>query len=174
MHASKGYHQHSCPVRDHRMVGQLPSRDDRMIALAPARIPFEPPVATSGRHASKVVIIGAGPGGLASALLLAQAGIKVHVIERLPRVGGRCSALEQDGFRFDLGPTFFLYPLVLERIFKLIGATYIPKFRWCGSTPNIGLPSERAERSTAHRTCRGSKRRLRRSIPPTHRTSNDS
>lgn len=68
-----------------------------------------------------VIIVGAGPGGLASALLLARAGLKVHVVERLPHVGGRCSALLADGFRFDLGPTFFLYPRVLERIFRLVG-----------------------------------------------------
>jgi phytoene desaturase len=68
-----------------------------------------------------VLIIGAGPGGLASALLLARAGLRVHVVERLPRVGGRCSAIEADGFRFDLGPTFFLYPRVLEQIFQLVG-----------------------------------------------------
>lgn len=69
----------------------------------------------------RVLIIGAGPGGLAASLLLAKAGLRVKVIERLPRVGGRCSALEAQGFRFDLGPTFFLYPLVLQRIFRLIG-----------------------------------------------------
>ena len=60
------------------------------------------------------------------------------VIERLPRVGGRCSAIEADDpggagrFRFDLGPTFFLYPRVLERIFKLVGRdlhTEIPMVR---------------------------------------------
>jgi phytoene desaturase len=39
----------------------------------------------------------------------------------MPHVGGRCSAVEEQGFRFDLGPTFFLYPRVLERIFRLIG-----------------------------------------------------
>jgi len=69
----------------------------------------------------KILIIGAGPGGLAASLLLAHAGLEVEIIERLPRVGGRCSAIEEDGFRFDLGPTFFLYPAILERIFKLIG-----------------------------------------------------
>ena len=69
----------------------------------------------------KVLIVGAGPGGLAAAMLLGHAGLHVHVIERLPRVGGRCSALESNGFRFDLGPTFFLYPRVLERIFSAIG-----------------------------------------------------
>lgn len=69
----------------------------------------------------KVIIIGAGPGGLAAAILLAKAGIDVQVIERLPRVGGRCSAIEENGFRFDLGPTFFLYPRVLQRIYQLVG-----------------------------------------------------
>ena len=64
-----------------------------------------------------VIVIGAGPGGLASAILLAAAGVKVKVIERLPTVGGRTSSIETDGFKFDLGPTFFLYPRVLEEIF---------------------------------------------------------
>ncbi|QEL16105.1 phytoene desaturase family protein [Limnoglobus roseus] len=79
------------------------------------------PTALLPASAKSVVIIGAGPGGLAAALLLANAGVKVRVLERLPRVGGRCSAIEEQGFRFDLGPTFFLYPQVLERIFRLIG-----------------------------------------------------
>jgi phytoene desaturase len=70
---------------------------------------------------AKVTIIGAGPGGLAAALLLARAGLQVEIVERLPRVGGRCSSLEISGFRFDLGPTFFLHPGVLARIFRLIG-----------------------------------------------------
>jgi phytoene desaturase len=69
----------------------------------------------------RVVIIGAGPGGLAVAILLAGSGYDVTVVERLPRVGGRTSTLEADGFRFDLGPTFFLYPQVLESIFAQVG-----------------------------------------------------
>ncbi len=68
-----------------------------------------------------VTIIGAGPGGLAAALLLARQGKRVRVLERLPRVGGRCSAIEEDGFRFDVGPTFFLYPRVLEDVFRQVG-----------------------------------------------------
>ena len=69
-----------------------------------------------------VAIVGAGPGGLASAILLAAAGVKVEIFERLPFIGGRTSALEVDGFRFDLGPTFFLYPRVLEEIFAAAGS----------------------------------------------------
>ena len=71
----------------------------------------------------EVIIIGAGPGGLASAILLAASGVKVKVIERLPTVGGRTSSIESDGFKFDLGPTFFLYPRVLEEIFAAAGTS---------------------------------------------------
>ena len=69
----------------------------------------------------QVVIIGAGPGGLASAMLLAAAGFRVKVLERQGRVGGRTAAIEAEGFRFDLGPTFFLYPRVLEAIYRAAG-----------------------------------------------------
>jgi phytoene desaturase len=69
----------------------------------------------------RVTIVGAGPGGLAAAILLAGAGLKVTILERLSRVGGRTSILEADGFRFDVGPTFFLYPQILEEIFAAGG-----------------------------------------------------
>ena len=68
-----------------------------------------------------VAIIGAGPGGLASALLLAKSGVKVTVFERSQRVGGRNKVFEKDGFKYDLGPTFFHYPEVIEDIFQAIG-----------------------------------------------------
>ena len=71
----------------------------------------------------EVIVIGAGPGGLASAILLAAAGVKVKVLERLPTIGGRTSAIEANGFKFDLGPTFFLYPRVLEEIFAAAGTS---------------------------------------------------
>ena len=70
-----------------------------------------------------VIIIGAGPGGLASAMLLAAQGLKVRVIERLPVIGGRTSSIEAEGFKFDLGPTFFLYPRVLKEIFEIAGTS---------------------------------------------------
>lgn len=70
-----------------------------------------------------VIIVGAGPGGLAAAILLAAAGARVKIFERLPFVGGRTSTIEADGFRFDLGPTFFLYPGVLDEIFRAAGTS---------------------------------------------------
>lgn len=70
-----------------------------------------------------VIIVGAGPGGLASAILLAASGVKVKILERLPTIGGRTSSIEADGFKFDLGPTFFLYPRVLEEILATAGTT---------------------------------------------------
>ncbi len=69
----------------------------------------------------RVLIVGAGPGGLATAMLLAKEGMDVTVMEKQPQVGGRTSVIEADGFRFDLGPTFFLYPQILEEIFTTCG-----------------------------------------------------
>ena len=73
------------------------------------------------KQTRKVVIVGAGPGGLASAILLARSGVDVTVVEKRGVVGGRTSTIEQDGFRFDTGPTFFLYPRVLREIFLAAG-----------------------------------------------------
>ncbi len=69
----------------------------------------------------RVVIVGAGPGGLAAALLLAKSGVKVTIVEKRSTPGGRTSTIEQDGFKFDVGPTFFLYPRVLKEIFSAAG-----------------------------------------------------
>ncbi len=61
-------------------------------------------------------------------MLLAKAGAKVTVHERLNRLGGRSgtfAADTRDGrFRFDIGPTFFLYPRVLADIFAACGESW--------------------------------------------------
>ena len=74
-----------------------------------------------GSPSKRVIVVGAGPGGLAAAMLLAKAGLDVRVFERQPRVGGETSSFEQDGFRFDLGPTFFLFPEILREVFAACG-----------------------------------------------------
>jgi phytoene desaturase len=83
-------------------------------------------------RAGRVVIVGAGPGGLASSMLLAAAGLEVTVVEKRNTVGGRTSTIEQDGFRFDAGPTFFLFPQVLREIFAVTGHSLeeeVPMYR---------------------------------------------
>lgn len=69
----------------------------------------------------EIIVVGAGPGGLATAMIMASAGARVRIFERLPHVGGRTSTIEAQGFKFDLGPTFFLYPQVLDEIFNAAG-----------------------------------------------------
>ncbi len=73
------------------------------------------------RTRKKVIIVGAGPGGLAAAILLGHSGLDVTIVESRGTVGGRTSTIEQQGFKFDTGPTFFLYPRVLREIFAVAG-----------------------------------------------------
>ena len=75
------------------------------------------------RTNARIAVVGAGPGGLAAALLLARAGLNVTLFEKADRAGGRTRTVEAPGgYRFDLGPTFFLYPRVLREIFASCGA----------------------------------------------------
>ena len=68
-----------------------------------------------------VVVIGAGPGGLASAMLLAQRGFRVQVFEKAPRVGGRTAEVTLGPYRFDLGPTFLMMKYLLDDLFSDAG-----------------------------------------------------
>ncbi|WP_149540768.1 phytoene desaturase family protein [Siccirubricoccus phaeus] len=74
-------------------------------------------------HRPRIAVIGAGPGGLAAAMLLAAQGARVILFEKDAAIGGRSRTLEAPGgYRFDLGPTFFLYPRILAEIFAACGA----------------------------------------------------
>jgi len=66
----------------------------------------------------KVIIIGAGVGGLATAALLALKGYKVIVLEKNSVAGGRAMLLESNGFKFDMGPSWYLMPQVFDDFFK--------------------------------------------------------
>ncbi len=69
----------------------------------------------------KVGIIGAGPGGLSCAMLLASKGIDVTVFEKDGEVGGRNAPIKIKGFTFDTGPTFLMMRFILDDIFRLSG-----------------------------------------------------
>jgi len=66
---------------------------------------------------TSVAVIGGGFGGLSTACYLADAGADVTVLEKNEQLGGRASTLERDGFRFDMGPSWYLMPDVFERFF---------------------------------------------------------
>lgn len=93
--------------------------DPMPVTSRPRRAAPPPPV-PAGRRVD-VAVVGAGPGGLAAAMLLASAGATVTVYEALDRVGGRTRRLETGPYRFDCGPTFFMMPYVLEEIFAATG-----------------------------------------------------
>ncbi|MEM7114771.1 MAG: phytoene desaturase family protein [Chloroflexota bacterium] len=67
------------------------------------------------------IVIGAGIGGLATAVRLAAAGKKVVVYEKNGRVGGKMSQLESNGFRWDTGPSVITMRHVFEDLFATAG-----------------------------------------------------
>ena len=69
----------------------------------------------------KVVVIGAGIGGLGTAGLFAKKGYDVTVLEKNANLGGRANIFESGGFKFDMGPSWYLAPDLFEHFFNLMG-----------------------------------------------------
>jgi phytoene desaturase len=65
----------------------------------------------------KVVIVGAGLGGLTAAALLAKAGHDVTVLEKNSWIGGKSRRIEVAGQRIDTGPSLVTFPAVLDELF---------------------------------------------------------
>ena len=78
-----------------------------------------PPVGVADGRS--VVVVGSGFGGLSTACYLADAGADVTVLEKNEQLGGRASRLHADGFRFDMGPSWYLMPDVFEDFFGDFG-----------------------------------------------------
>ena len=68
-----------------------------------------------------IVIVGAGPGGLTSAMILAHRGFKVTVFEKGEAVGGRNAPITINGYTFDTGPTFLMMNYILKEMFAETG-----------------------------------------------------
>ena len=73
--------------------------------------------------ATSVVVIGAGIGGIVAATHLARHGVKVTVLEKNSRPGGRCDRFSRDGHHFDTGPTLLVMPLLYESEFAALGTS---------------------------------------------------
>ena len=67
----------------------------------------------------KVIIIGAGPGGLSCGMILANKGYEVQIFEKNKIIGGRNGFIQLGDFTFDIGPTFFMMKNVLDEIFSI-------------------------------------------------------
>jgi phytoene desaturase len=65
-----------------------------------------------------VIIVGSGLGGLSTALRLASKGYAVTILEKGENAGGRLNELKQDGFTFDMGPSFFSMSYEFDELFK--------------------------------------------------------
>ncbi len=66
----------------------------------------------------KVLIAGAGLGGLATALRLVKKGFDVEIVEKNNQAGGRLNQIKKDGFTFDTGPSFFSMSYEFEQFAK--------------------------------------------------------
>jgi len=69
----------------------------------------------------RIVVVGAGPGGLTAAMLLAARGYQVQVFEKAAQLGGRNAALRVGQYVFETGPTFLIMPGILEEMFQFAG-----------------------------------------------------
>ncbi|AQQ52330.1 phytoene desaturase family protein [Planococcus lenghuensis] len=77
----------------------------------------------------KVIVIGAGVAGLASAIRLQHAGYEVSLYEKESTPGGKMNRIEMDGYKFDLGPSIVMVPEIYREVFELCGRDsddYIP------------------------------------------------
>lgn len=69
----------------------------------------------------KLAIIGGGVGGLMGALYLTRQGFDVTIFEKEPKLGGRLTFVERDGFRIDEGPTIVLLPEMFRKLLTEAG-----------------------------------------------------
>jgi phytoene dehydrogenase-like protein len=93
----------------------------------------------------RIIVIGAGLGGLATACRLAREGHSVTVIEKNATVGGKINIVESDGYRFDTGASLVTLPDIITELFRDCGARLdehlglkpldvICRYRWSDGT----------------------------------------
>jgi phytoene desaturase len=80
----------------------------------------------------KIIVIGSGFGGLATAIRLAVKGHEVELFEKRDKLGGRAYVYDVNGFKFDGGPTVITAPFMFDELFALAGkrredyVTFVP------------------------------------------------
>lgn len=87
----------------------------------------------------RIVIIGAGLGGLAAALRLSQQGFDVIVLEKQARVGGRANIIEENGYRVDIGPTILVMKSVFDETYRAVGKDINERLQFVQLDPNYRI-----------------------------------
>jgi len=75
---------------------------------------------TPNNKNTRIVVIGAGLGGLSAAISLASEGFSVQLLEKNDKVGGKLNILTKDGFTFDLGPSILTMPHIFADLFSRV------------------------------------------------------
>ncbi|EFQ99082.1 phytoene dehydrogenase [Nannizzia gypsea CBS 118893] len=102
------------------------------------------------------IIVGAGAGGVATAARLAKEGFEVTVVEKNSFIGGRCSLIQENGYRFDQGPSLLLLPKLFADTFKDLGTSMQdegvqllkcePNYRiWFGDHDRVDMSTDMAK-----------------------------
>ena len=101
----------------------------------------------------KVIVIGAGFGGIAASLRLKKKGYDVEIVDQCLDIGGRAQVYESQGYKFDAGPTVLTATFLFDELFKLFGKNIddyitikplnainieVPRSGWL-KTNNIGI-----------------------------------
>lgn len=93
--------------------------------------------------AKKVLIVGAGLGGLSTALRLSDLGYSVEIVEKNERAGGRLNLLQDKGFSFDVGPSFFSMSYEFRELFDSVGEKIPFEIRELDPLYNVYFPGRK-------------------------------
>jgi phytoene desaturase len=93
----------------------------------------------------KAVVIGSGFAGISAASFLAKAGWKVVVIEKHDMPGGRARRLSEEGFVFDMGPSWYWMPDVFEKYFASFGKKVFDYYKLTRLSPSYRVYFEDGE-----------------------------
>lgn len=90
----------------------------------------------------KIIIIGSGVAGLATACLLAKKGFEVEIYEKNEQTGGRARIFSEKGYMFDMGPSWYMMPDIFEHFFNLVGEKISDYYKLEKLSPSYRIFSE--------------------------------